>query len=150
MAILKFSDKDKLASATMPAGYYSAEVVSIGEPKKSDSGKSFNILGVFKIIESDKFTGKELKVTFNTNMSSPSVLGSFYLMPHTYLLHVAAATHDVSLDEVPDDLDTDSMLGIPLDIRVEKVISEGVPVNTISGFLPHGKGVAADTESAPF
>jgi len=150
MAILKFSEKDKLASKVMPAGYFSAEVVVIGEPKKSGSGKSMNMISKFRIIEDESFEGKELEVAFNTNMKNPSVMGSLYLMPHTYLLHVAAATADCAVEEVPDDLDTDSLKGLKLDIKVEKVISDGIVMNTISGFLPYGKGKEVESASSPF
>jgi hypothetical protein len=148
MAILSFSKNDKLASMVMPTGYYSAEIVEIGEPQKSGSGKSFNMHSKFRIIDNATYDGKEIKVAFNTNMNNPSVMGTMFLMPHTYILQVAAAALGIEVADVPEKLDTDTLKGMHLDIKVEKVISEGVPVNTISGFLP--LGAAKDATSAPF
>lgn len=150
MAILKFSEKDKLASKIMPADYYSFEVVEIGEPKKSGSGKSFNFMSKFLVIEDEHYAGKELEIAFNTNMKSPSVMGTMYLMPHTYLIHLAAATAGIEIGEVPDDLDTDSLKGLKFDGKVEKIISDGVVMNTISGFFPFGAGKLKGTEGSPF
>jgi len=150
MAILKFSDKDRKASAIMPAGYFSFEVVGIEEPKKSGSGKSFNFMSKFRVIEDENFEGKELELSFNTGMKSPSVMGSLYLMPHTYILHLAAATAGCDLSEVPDDLDTESLKGLKFDGKVEKIISEGVVLNTISGFYEYGKGKEKQHEQSPF
>ena len=150
MAILKFTEKDKKASAVMPAGYTSFEVVEIGEPKKSGSGKSFNLMSKFKVIDDEKYEGKEFELAFNTNMKNPSVMGTMYLMPHTYILHLAAATAGIDIEEVPEDLDTDSLKGLKFDGKVEKIISDGVVMNTISAFLPYGTGKAKEAEGSPF
>jgi len=83
-------------------------------------------------------------------MKNPSVMGSLYLMPHFYLLHVAAATADCELADVPEDLDTDSLKGLKLDLKIEKIISDGIPMNTISAFLPYGAGKKVEKESSPF
>ena len=146
MPILKFTDKDKLASKILPPGYYPFEVVEIGEPKKSSAGKSFNIVGKFRIIEDEGYAGKELEIMFNTKMNNPSVKGTMNLMPHFYLLHLAAATAGTTLDEVPDDLDTDSLKGLKFDGRVEKIVSEGIVLNAITGFVPYGTGDNASPE----
>ena len=150
MAILKFTQADKLASAIMPAGYYSFEVAEIGEPVASGSKKSMNLHSKFHVIDDEKFTGKELKITFNTGMDRPSVLGTMCLMPHTWIQQLAAATADIDILEVPDDLDTASLQGLKFDGRVEKVIVDGVVLNTISGFLPYGVGRKKEAEGSPF
>jgi hypothetical protein len=151
MAILKFSDKDKMASKIMPAGWYSFEVVAIGEPKKSSSGKSFNMISQFRVIEDPVYDSKELEIAFNTNMKNPSVMGSLYLMPHTYLLYLAAATAECTIEEVPaDNLDTESLKGLKFDGKVERIISDGIVMNTISGFLPFGAGKAKESDDVPF
>ena len=150
MAILKFTDKDKMASKIMPDGWYSFEVVEVGEPKKSGSGKSFNIFSSFRVIDEPKYDNKELKITFNTGMDNTSVLGSMYLMPHTYLIHLAAATANCEIEDVPDDLDTESLKGLKFDGHVLKGIYDGIVMNTISGFLPYGTGKAKEAEGSPF
>jgi len=134
----------------MPAGFYSFEVIEIGEPKPSGSKKSMNMHSVFHVIEDNDFEGKEQKVTFNTGMDRPSVMGSMVLVPHTWLLQLEAATAGVEISEVPDDLDTESLKGGKFDAKVEKVIVDGVVLNTISAFYPFGVGKQKGSESSPF
>ncbi len=150
MSILKFNEKDFLVAKVMPAGYYSFEVVEIGEPRKSSSDKSFNIFSKFRVIEDEHYNDKELKITFNTGMDNSSTLGTMYFMPHTMLLYLAAATAGTELDEVPKDLDTESLKGLKFDGKVEKVISDGIVLNTISSFLPFGSGREKEREGSPF
>ncbi len=150
MAILKFNKADRMSAMVMPAGFYSFEVIEIGEPKKSGSGKSMNMHSVFHVIDDEDFNGKEQKVTFNTGMDRPSVMGSMVLVPHTWILQLAAATANCDISEVPDDLDTESLKGLKFDAKVEKVIVDGVVLNTISGFFPLGVGKSKAAESSPF
>ncbi len=150
MAILKFTQKDKMASAIIPAGYFSFKVVELAEPRKSSSGKSFNIFARFVVIEDEKYEGKELTITFNTGMNNPSIMGTMHLMPHTYIQQLAAATAECDILEVPDDLDTDSLKDLKFDGKVERVINDGVVLNTISAFLPYGSGKAKESEGSPF
>lgn len=150
MAILRFTKADKLASSVMPAGYYSLEVVEIGEPTVSGSKKSMNMHSKFCVIDDEKYTGKELKVAFNTKMDRPAVMGTMVLMPHTWIDQLAAATADIDVLEVPEELDTDSLKGQKFDAKVEKVIVDGVILNTISGFLPYGVGRKREAEGLPF
>lgn len=150
MAILRFTAADKMASAIMPAGYYSFEVAEIGEPTASGSQKSMNMHSKFHVIDDEKFTGKEQKITFNTKMDRPSVMGTMVLMPHTWILQLAAATADCDVTEVPEDLDTATLKGQKFDAKVEQVIVDGVVLNTISGFLPYGAGKKKEAEGSPF
>jgi hypothetical protein len=141
-----------MKSKILPAGWQSFEVIEIGEPKKSSSGNSFNLWSSFRIIDDEKYEGKELEIAFNTSekMKAPSTMGTMYLMPKHYLLHLAAATACIELDEVPEDLDTDSLKGLKFDGKVEKIISDGVAMNTISQFLPYGAGKEKEAEGSPF
>lgn len=150
MAVLKFDRKAKLAATVMPGGYYSLQIVEIGEPTKSGSGKSFNMHSKFTVIDDEKYEGKELKIAFNTNMDQPSVMGSMYLMPHTFLPHLAAACMNISVDDVPEEFDTAQLKGMKFDGKVEKIISEGIVMNTISGFLPYGIGKQKEQEGPAF
>ena len=63
MAVLHFTDSDKLASSIMPDKWYGFEVVEIGEPKKSDSGKSMNMWSKFRVIDrsEERRVGKECR-----------------------------------------------------------------------------------------
>ncbi len=150
MAILKFNQADKMKSMVMPAGWQSFEVIEIGEPKKSSTGKSFNLFSDFRVIDDEKFAGKELSIAFNTNMDNAGTMGTMYLMPHFMLMHLAAATADIELEEVPEELDTASLKGLKFDGKVEKIIADGVVMNTISQFLPYGKGKASEQEQVVF
>ncbi len=150
MAILNFTKADRMAASVMPAGFYSFIVMEIGEPKKSGSGKSMNMHSVFHVIDDEEFEGKEQKVTFNTGMDRPSVMGSMVLIPHTWLMALAAATANCDIKEVPEALDTESLKGLKFDAKVEKVIVDGVVLNTISGFFPFGVGKQKGSESSPF
>ncbi len=153
MPILSFSPKEKLAGAILPAGYYSFVITNIGEPKASGSKKSFNMRGQFTVIEDEKYEEKEMEIIFNTSeqMRAPSVLGSMYLMPKSYIMFLAAAALECSVDEIPEkDFDTDSIKGLKFDGKVEKIISDGIPINTISSFLPYGSGKAKEAEGSPF
>lgn len=150
MAIIKITQGDKLKAQVMPAGWQSFEIVKIGEPQKSGTGKSFNMHSAFKVIDDEKYEGKELKITFNTNMDQPSVMGTMYLMPHFYIGHIAAATAGIDLSELPEDVDTDGLAGQKFDGKVEKIVEGGVVMNTISQFLPYGAGKEKEKEGSPF
>jgi hypothetical protein len=150
MAVLHFTDSDKLASSIMPDKWYGFEVVEIGEPKKSDSGKSMNMWSKFRVIDDPKYTSKQLEICFNTGMNSPSVLGTAYFMPHTALIHLAAATAGCEIEDVPEDLDTESLKGLKFDGRVTKGIYDGIVLNTLTGFLPLGVGQQKESEGSPF
>lgn len=150
MAILNFDDKDKLVTQKMPDGYYSLEVVEIKDPVKSGSGKSFNFHSTFRVINDEKWDGKELELFFNTKTKNASVMGTLQILPHTMILELVAATAGCTLEEVPNDLDTESLKGLKFDAHILKVISEGVVLNTIASFLPFGTGQAKQTEASPF
>ena len=150
MAILHFTDSDKLSSSIMPEGWYRFEVVEIGEPKASEAKKSMNMWSKFQVIDDPKYAGKQFDICFNTKMNAPSVLGTAYFMPHTFLIHLAAATAGCEIDDVPDDLDTESLKGLKFDGKVTKGIYDGIVLNTITGFLPLGIGQQKEKEGSPF
>lgn len=150
MSVIKFTKKDKLASAIMPAGYFSFEVAEIGEPTRSGSGKSFNFHSRFTVIDDAKYEGKELKIAFNTKMEQPSIMGTMFLMPHTYLQQLFAAMTNCDVLEVPDDMDLETLKGGKFDGKVEKLIHDGIVMNTISAFLPYETGKDKLTEDIPF
>jgi hypothetical protein len=152
MSVIKFTKKDKLASAIMPAGYFSFEITEIGEPQRSGSGKSFNLHSRFTVIDDVKFEGKELRIAFNTSekMAAPSIMGTMYLMPHTYLQQLYAATANTDILEVPDDIDLESLKGGKFDGKVEKLIHDGIVMNTISAFLPYETGKDKQIDEIPF
>lgn len=139
MAVIRFTDADKLASVLVPTEWYKTEITEIDGPKKSSSEKSFNFFTKIQIIEGP-YTGKELTIVFNTGTKSPSVLGTAQFMPHSYFIPVAAAILNVSREQVPQELDLETIVRKPFDCKIEKGIHEGVPMNTILTFLPAGMG----------
>lgn len=134
----------------MPAGYFSFEIVEVGEPTKSGSGKSFNFHSKFRVIEDPNYEGKELKVAFNTKMENPSIMGTMVLMPHTWLQQLWAAASNTDVLESPDDIELEEFKGLKFDGKVEKLIHEGVVMNSISAFLPYGAGKSTHQDDIPF
>jgi hypothetical protein len=142
MPILNFTPADKLATIVVESGWYTGQLESIDGPKKSGSGKSFNFFNDIKIIEGP-FKEKTIPFNMTSGSDKSSVLGTMQWNPHTKFMEIAAAVLNCTLDEVPLNLDTDTPLHRPFDFKVEKGIYEGVVMNTISGFLPAGKGAGA-------
>lgn len=150
MAILNFTQADRLASTILPTEYYTAEITEIDGPKKSSSEKSFSFYTTFLIIEGP-YAGKELKVAFNTGNKSSSMLNGMQYTPTSHMLGLIAAIENVGLDAVKlEGNDTDALLRRPLDIKVEKGIYDGTPGNMILAFLPKGAGAAAAKAGSPF
>lgn len=145
MPIINFTPADKLASKILEGGWYTAQLESI-EQKKSGSGKSVNFFNDIKIVEGP-FTEKIIPYNMSTGSNASSVLGTMQWNPHSRYNDIAAAISNCSIDDVPLQLNTDTLLHKPFDIKVEKGIYEGVVMNTISGFLPAGKGAK---QEAPF
>lgn len=147
MPVIQFTEADKLAGKTLEKGVYVAEITEIDGPKASQSQKSINFFVKFRITKGP-VTNKELMVAFGSGISNGSVLGGLQFLPHRDLLKVKAAIDDVKFDDINTNLDTDELLHKPLDIAVGIETSDGNLVNTITAFLPAGKGEAAT--SAPF
>jgi|ERR1035438_2642171 hypothetical protein len=139
MAILNFTPGDKLASTVIDSGWYTAVLETIDGPKKSGSGKSVNFFNDFKITKGP-FVEKLIPYNMTSGSDKSSILGTMQWNPHTHYMHVAAAVLRVPFGEVPLNLDTEDLLHKEIDIKVEKVIAEGVVMNIIIGFLPAGEG----------
>lgn len=139
MAIIKFTEADKLSTIVVPTDWYKVEVTEIDGPKKSGSDKSYHFWTTFQVIEGP-FTGKEFRISFNTGTKNASVLGSAQFFPHAAMMSLYAAVHKTTLDEVPAEVDTDKILRKPLDLKVEKGIHDGIPMNTVGLWLPEGTG----------
>ena len=146
MAILHFTDSDKLKSKVIEADYYPMRVKGI-ESKPSSSKKSINHFVTFEINDG-LFNGKEFTVAFNTETSRASVLGGMQFVPVTTFMELAAATMGISIDAVPADVDTDHLVGGTFDGKVEKGIFDGIVMNTVMTYLPLGQG--KQVEALPF
>lgn len=141
MPILNFDEGDRLAAAIIPDGYYKTVITEI-KPEASKSQKSINFWTTFKIIDG-KYAGKERRVCFNSETSSPSILGDMQFIPHNRFLEVQAAILGVSLTEVPLNVDTDALIEKPIDAKWTKNVGPTGILNTVDAFLPVGKGATA-------
>jgi len=139
MPIIALTNADRMASLVIPTAWYKAEIVEIDGPKVSSSEKSFNFFIKIQITDGE-FTSKELSIVFNTKTKSPSVLGTQQFFPTAWFFPLAAAIQNIPTDQVNNNLDTDTLIRKPFDIKVEKGIHEGIPMNTILTFLPAGQG----------
>lgn len=141
MPILDFNEGDRLAAAIVPDGFYKTTILKV-DPQPSKSGKSINFWVDFQI-QDGKYNGKEKRVCFNSETSSPSVLGDLQFVPHNKFLEVQAAILGCALTEVPLRVNTDELLGKPVDAKWSKGVFNGIVMNTIDSFLPAGKGAVA-------
>lgn len=136
MAVIQFTDADKLAGKVMERGGGTVVLTSI-EQKASSSQKSVNFWATFKIINGP-FMNKELTCCFNTETNNASLLGTMKFFPHTYLMKVKAAIEKVKFEDVSLDLDTDTLINKPLDVTWDVNTVDGDLINTITAFLPAG------------
>jgi hypothetical protein len=141
--IIQFSEADKLAGATMDKGGYPAILSELAPPAASKSGKSVTYWATFRIT-AGKYEGKELRVGFNTETNASSILGTVQFMPAGNLLMVAAAVQKIKFEDVPLNVDTDSLVNQPLDLMISPEASEGNLVNRIDAFLPSGASSTAN------
>ena len=145
MAVIRFTDADKLAGKTMEKGGYPLIISEIEGPKASASQKSVSYFVTFRVA-AGKFMGKELKTAFNSETRDRSVLGTMQWFPTRDFMLIAAAQQGKTLDEVDMELDTDALLNKPFDSIVDVATADGNLINVILSFLPAGKG----TGSVPF
>ncbi len=126
----------------LSTGYYPMVVSEIDGPKASKSGMSINWFFTFRII-SGAFEGKDLKCAFTDGSEAASILGTLIWMPTAMMLQLIAAILNCKVEEVPDTYDTDTMLNKPFDGKIEVNTGDTGLFNTISTFIPTGKGAAA-------
>ena len=138
MAVIQFSAADAMATRTIPAGVYPSEVSSIEGPKKSSSQKSLNIFMDIQIMDGP-YKGKTRTIVFNSEMSSPSLLGEMQMFPNSYMLLLLAAVEGKSDIEVKDvALDTHTLLHKPFDASWGNNTVDGRLINTVDAFHPAG------------
>lgn len=124
----------------MEKGVYKFQLVEVEAPKASESGKSVTFFAKCRVVEGPMIN-KELQIAFNTKTSSMSILGAMQWFPHRDIMKIAAAVLKVKLDDVPLNLDTDTIRNRTFDGVVGVAITDdGNVVNTINQFLPEGAG----------
>lgn len=137
MAVIRFTESDKLAGKIIEKGYYPAVLTKLEGPQASASKKSINYFGTFRIIKGS-FMNKEFDIAFSSGSNSSSILGTMQWTTHRDLMKVEAAALNVKYDDVPLDLDTDTIIDKPLTISVDTATSEGNLMNFITGWYPAG------------
>lgn len=136
MSIISFKAADVLATKVAEAGNYKMVCTKIEGPHASTSRKSVSYFADFKFTEGD-LMGKELKIAFNSNTNSVSLLGGVQYMPMRAMLALDAAVHNVPLEPVDrPDFDTEDLVDKPFTGVVTVDTTEGVLGNLIAAFYP--------------
>ena len=145
MAVIKFTEADKLASKVLDKGGYTVELTDL-QQKAAASQKSINFFVTLTLVDGP-LTGKELTPIFNTETKAASVLGSAQFFPARDLVKIAAAIKGVKFDDFPvGDVDLDEYKNKPFDIMVDQDTPSGDIINIITGFYPKGRA----TQKTPF
>ena len=142
MPIIQFTPADALQTTVVETGCYPTAIVKIDGPTKSGSGKTYNYFIDFQITEG-RYKGKERTIMFNTGSSEPFNPGSMQMLPQSYLLVIDAAINNKKVEAIDYALDTDTLLHAPFDADWISILSEGRPVNQITGFHPSGYAKSA-------
>lgn len=135
MAVIRFTEADKLATKTIAAGLYPSEVSLIDGPKKSSSAKSVNYFIDISVTEGP-FKGKTRTIVFNTETNSPSLLGDMQFFPVAYMMLLAGAA--LGREIGAEAIDTDTILHKPFEAAWGTTTVEGRLINIILDFHPVG------------
>ena len=141
MSIIEFNEGDRLQSQIADIGWYSARITEM-EIKASKQQTSINYWTTFTI-DGPKFRGKEIKICYNSASNGSSILGSMHMVPHSDILKVFAAVQNVPLKDVNLQVDTDTLMDKPIDIKLDTAMGDGRPMNILVDYLPAGKGTGA-------
>jgi len=128
--IIKITPADVLKGKLLDAGWYGAKIVKVGDDWEPSSDKqSSNLKITFEI----KGTGgKEIDVLVNSK-------GIGFVVP----LLSAVRGMEVKPEEI--NLNTKELVGKDVDVQIIQDTYQGRMNNKISGYLPAGKGNAAQT-----
>ena len=149
MPIIQFDEGDKLKATVADEGFYPA-VLKTCDMKASGSGKSVNFWCEFELAGDSKFKSKEIKVCFNTEVNSSSMLNGTQFRPYSDLLLLKAAIDNIPLEQVPLNFNTDDLLVKTFDLKVEIDTTDGVMNNRTGIFLPAGKATSASAGNVGF
>jgi len=143
MAIIHFTTADLLQTKVIDADIYPTEIISVGDPKKSNTGKSFSIAVEFVIVDG-KYKGKQKTIMFNDGVSGNNIFGDIQMMPQTMLANVYAAVQGKSEPGTEEfSLDTEELLHKVIDVFWATDAVEGRLTNKITQFHPHGYAKSA-------
>lgn len=146
MAVIQFSEADKLAGRLMDKGPATVEVSEIDGPKASSSQKSMNFFLTIKVT-SGAFMNKELSIIINSETKEPSLLGTMQFFPQLTFGKLMAAVNKLKFEDLPiGPIDTDLILHKPFDVIIGQETANGNIINTVGNlFYPAGAAAAANT-----
>lgn len=124
MPIIKFTAADVLRNTVLPAGWYGAKIVKVGDWKASKNGDSQNMVITFRIEKAD---GKEIDINYNSKMIN-------------MILPLVAATENKEIKPEDFMLNTDDLLGKEVDVNVIHSEYDGRIKNDIDKYAPFGRG----------
>lgn len=145
MPVIHFTPADALQTKVVEPKIYTCEITKFEGPKKSSSGKSYHYFVDIAIVEDGPYKGKTRTIVFNSETSSPSLLGEMQFYPNSYMLELDAAIQGKDVEAVDQDLDTDNLLHAPFDAGWGTATVEGRLINVINSFHHAGYGMSIPT-----
>lgn len=139
MPILDFNEGDALQAVIVEPGIYLVDVTKIDGPKTSSTGKSQNFFIDFTITAEGKYKGKLLSIVLSSGTKTPSMLGLNQWFPQNTFLQIGAAIAGKRQPDIAKvRIDTDALLGQPLELAVGIHTENGQLLNIVNNFLPVG------------
>jgi hypothetical protein len=129
MPVIKITKADIEKVKTLEPGWYGSVISKVSDPTPAKDKQSVNTVLTFVI---DK-VGKEIPVYINSKLIA-------------MIIPVYEAVTGKKYNE-EFDLDTDTLIGKKLDVKLGTTIYNGNPQNQIEGYLPYGQGA---NQKAPF
>ena len=129
MPIIKITKADIERIKVLDPGWYGCTISKVVGNEPAKDKQSINTIVTFTI---DK-VGKEIPVYYNSKLMA-------MIIPLYEAVSGKKHTEDF-------DLDTDSLMGKKLDVKLGTTIYNGIPQNQIEGYLPYGQGA---NQKAPF
>lgn len=147
MAVIQFSEADKLAGRLMDKGPTTVQVTEIDGPRASQSQKSVNFFCILRVTVG-KFMGKEFSLCINSETKEPSLLGTLMFYPQLTFAKILAAIRGIKYEDMPTgNIDTDEILNKPFDVIIGQETVGGNIINVVgNSFYP--AGMAASVASA--
>jgi hypothetical protein len=151
MAVIQFTDADKLAGRLMDKGPATVQISEIDGPKASQSAKSINFFLTLQVTKGP-FLNKELSMCINSETKDPSLLGTMQFFPQLTFGKIVAAIRGIKFEDLPvGNIDTDEVLMKPFDVIIGQEVVGGNIINTVGfSFYPAGSAAAVASAKTPF
>lgn len=151
MAVIQFTEADKLAGRLMDKGPATVQVTEIDGPRPSTSQKSVNFFTTLQVTKGP-FMSKEFTICVNSETKDPSLLGTMQFFPMVTFAKMVAAIRNVKFDDLAvGSLDTDEVLNKPFDVIIGQEIVGGNMINTVgNSYYPAGTALAVASAKVLF